>query len=211
MDTDYLSDAFEAIKLNYKCKAGTVDDSNKCDPEQDRSIELDKPAIDLSTLPEGSKLVESKDINNIKMVHFTKPENVAPIQETGFNYSRNSTHGKGVYFTNDDNLKAYGTGKIEIELLPHNQLFVNRDIHVPKVLEQISGVRYDSPELPGKMIEKGFGSVRFRMDDETQVIVFDKSKIIMKQKQNSAYLEDVTNFIKFNYKYPKGTFNVTNT
>jgi hypothetical protein len=155
MDTDYLSDAFEAIKLNYKCKAGTVDDSNKCDPEQDRSIELDKPAIDLSTLPEGSKLVESKDINNIKMVHFTKPENVAPIQETGFNYSRNSTHGKGVYFTNDDNLKAYGTGKIEIELLPHNQLFVNRDIHVPKVLEQISGVRYDSPELPGKMIEKG--------------------------------------------------------
>ena len=37
MDTDYLSDAFETIKLNYKCKAGTVDDSNKCEPEQEKS------------------------------------------------------------------------------------------------------------------------------------------------------------------------------
>lgn len=33
MDTDYLSDAFETIKQNYKCKAGTVDDSNKCELE----------------------------------------------------------------------------------------------------------------------------------------------------------------------------------
>jgi hypothetical protein len=32
-NTAYLADAFEAIKLNYKCKAGTVDDSNKCELE----------------------------------------------------------------------------------------------------------------------------------------------------------------------------------
>ena len=37
MDTDYLSDVSEFIKLNYKCKAGTVDDSNKCEPEQEKS------------------------------------------------------------------------------------------------------------------------------------------------------------------------------
>lgn len=139
------------------------------------------------------------------MVHFTKPENVAPIQETGFNYSRNSTHGKGVYFTNNDNpttYKLYGSGKIEIELLPHNQLFIERDIDVPKILDKISGTHYDSSNLPEKMIEKGIGSVRYQMDNEFHVIVFDRSKIRIKQKHDSAYLEDVTNFIKLNYNCP---------
>lgn len=30
-DSSYLADAFETIKLNYKCPKGTVDDSNRCD------------------------------------------------------------------------------------------------------------------------------------------------------------------------------------
>jgi hypothetical protein len=33
-NSSYLSDAFETIKLNYKCPKGTVDDSNKCNPEE---------------------------------------------------------------------------------------------------------------------------------------------------------------------------------
>ncbi|MFA5434305.1 MAG: ADP-ribosyltransferase, partial [Candidatus Paceibacterota bacterium] len=33
----YLADAFKTIKQNYKCPKGTVDDSNKCNPEQEKS------------------------------------------------------------------------------------------------------------------------------------------------------------------------------
>ena len=36
-DSAYLADAFETIKLNYKCKAGTVDDSNKCNIDEKES------------------------------------------------------------------------------------------------------------------------------------------------------------------------------
>lgn len=32
-DSSYLADAFETIKLNYKCPKGTVDDSNRCNIE----------------------------------------------------------------------------------------------------------------------------------------------------------------------------------
>lgn len=32
--SSHLSDAVETIKLNYKCPKGTVDDSNKCNPEE---------------------------------------------------------------------------------------------------------------------------------------------------------------------------------
>ena len=37
----YLADAFEAIKLNYKCKTGTVDDSNKCNSSQTDTTNID--------------------------------------------------------------------------------------------------------------------------------------------------------------------------
>ncbi len=33
-DSSYLEDVSEFIKLNYKCPKGTVDDSNKCNPEE---------------------------------------------------------------------------------------------------------------------------------------------------------------------------------
>lgn len=33
----YLDDVTDFIKLNYKCPKGTVDDSNKCEPEQEKS------------------------------------------------------------------------------------------------------------------------------------------------------------------------------
>jgi len=36
-DSSYLEDVTNFIKLNYKCKAGTVDDSNKCELEQEKS------------------------------------------------------------------------------------------------------------------------------------------------------------------------------
>ena len=33
-NSSYLANVFETIKLNYKCPKGTVDDSNKCNPEE---------------------------------------------------------------------------------------------------------------------------------------------------------------------------------
>ena len=41
-DSLYLADATEFIKLNYKCKAGTVDDSNKCGLEQNTTSLTDR-------------------------------------------------------------------------------------------------------------------------------------------------------------------------
>lgn len=49
-DSAYLADAFETIKLNYKCKAGTVDDSNKCEPIDSKNNHIES----------YSKILESK-------------------------------------------------------------------------------------------------------------------------------------------------------
>ena len=49
-DSAYLEDVFETIKLNYKCKAGTVDDSNKCEPIDSKNNHIES----------YSKILESK-------------------------------------------------------------------------------------------------------------------------------------------------------
>jgi SPP1 gp7 family putative phage head morphogenesis protein len=49
-DSSYLADAFETIKLNYKCKVGTVDDSNKCEPIDSKNNHIES----------YSKILESK-------------------------------------------------------------------------------------------------------------------------------------------------------
>jgi len=59
-DSAYLSDAFETIKQNYKCKAGTVDDSNKCGLEQNTPKES-IPQKNIATSIDTSEPSESVD------------------------------------------------------------------------------------------------------------------------------------------------------
>jgi len=49
-DSAYLSEVTNFIKLNYKCKAGTVDDSNKCEPIDSKNNHIES----------YSKILESK-------------------------------------------------------------------------------------------------------------------------------------------------------
>lgn len=47
-DSAYLEDVFENIKLNYKCKVGTVDDSNACKPTTEQTNELTNLRLDIN-------------------------------------------------------------------------------------------------------------------------------------------------------------------
>lgn len=52
----YLEDVSDFIKLNYKCKAGTVDDSNKCEPDSDS----ESSSSNNNHIESYSKILQSK-------------------------------------------------------------------------------------------------------------------------------------------------------
>lgn len=77
-DSSYLADAFETIKLNYKCKAGTVDDSNKCNTENNSSESKNSSTITLPGLPDDMKL----DKNSFGQIHEAIQRNVFNLNVT---------------------------------------------------------------------------------------------------------------------------------
>lgn len=124
----------------------------------------------------------SRDVNGHKMLHTTSASAAEKIRESGFEPSRSSMYGRGVYFSDKTAGSTYGDTQIEVELKPHTQITIDSDIEVPRVLAKI-GVDYGSYDLPNLMTEKGIGSIRFPVDDQIYTVVFDPTLIVIKSKQ----------------------------
>jgi hypothetical protein len=127
---------------------------------------------------EYKEITSVTEINDTQMKHFTKEEVIAKINAEGFRDSTNSMYGKGVYFT-DQNLTSYGV-PITVKLGHHKQLFIKSDLNVPSVVSDIAGVHQSDAKFPQAMIKAGYGSMRFKVDDATYTVVFDKSLIKIK-------------------------------
>ena len=111
-------------------------------------------------------------------------------------------YGKGIYFSSKE-IPSYGE-PIPVTLLPHKQLYIEKDIDVPKVIGNL-GLNYSDDKLPEKMVALGIGSMVFPVDNEFYTVVFDPKIVDIgndKAKQNSTYLDDVASFIKLNYNCP---------
>jgi len=74
-------------------------------------------------------------------------------------------------------------------LREHNQLWIDSDTDVPKVLSEITGQRASVVAISGKtpelMIAAGYRSIRFPVDESIYTVVYDPAIIeIQERKQN---------------------------
>lgn len=130
-------------------------------------------------LPAGDGWSSTEHVETVPLRHYTNEKAATAIEADGFNLSRNSVYGKGVYFTNaDTSVYTKTTHRIDATLLPHRQLVIAQDIDTTRVLKQF-GLDPTDPNLPEKMIAKGYRSLRIHMadSDEIYTVVFDPGVI----------------------------------
>jgi len=273
----YLDNVTSFIKLNYKCPKGTVDDSNKCNTENeslkndDDSLENfklgDKPTKSRPTNPD--RFVETKLSNNIvpelsnkiKSVISNAYKNIPELNGTPLTtknvsekeypelknafaaHDSNNIYLNDKYFSDISKMEQKLSKEVESGFHPKgcntaesiithelgHLLFDGMAIRGDEKWDKISEVIQESKESGelgkvskyalseagnGKLSEAAseiFASI-FHTKEEEQEPVVKKVKNILFNKfhENSSYLEDAFDFIKQNYKCPKGTVDDSN-
>lgn len=179
---------------------------NNCASKAGSALQIDR---------EGVSVEHNTDkINSVLMRHYTTDEAVKSIEENGFEYSVNSMYGKGVYFTNSSQVlpgsKKYQT-PIDVRLKKHNQLVVENDTDVPRIVEELTGKSFWNSEVTREaLLDRGVGSIRFPMDNEMYTLVLDKNLIEITPNVTANRLEDIT-FVANNCGTGKGGFQPGNS
>lgn len=121
----------------------------------------------------------TRDVNRHRMTHTTTADKAAAIVAGGFKTgSTNSMYGvEGVYLSSKPVSARYGDTVMEISLEPHTQLVVDSDTEVPRVVEKITGQSAYFSDAATKLVDAGYKSLSFPVDDEQYTIVLDPSII----------------------------------
>ncbi len=253
-NSEYLEDVTNFIKLNYKCKAGTVDDSNKCGLEQNTTSLTDRyddkntsSDVIAGYVRNDNKLVNSilsgdydlseKDKNRglekIRLLDNIFKDKLLPKKEITYrgisesniknlpdNWNKvGNTISPGTFLsTSRSRSEAEGfiTGgsnddSILIKLiLPRNTNAINVSDFVPKT--SAYAYSFDENEV---LVDRNteFKVVDYRIENSRnmgELHIATWEAIPDEQKQNTAYLADVFETIKLNYKCPKGTVDDSN-
>lgn len=149
-----------------------------------------KPAAG-PALPPGAKVTE--DVNATPMVHTTPADYAEVIKKHGFQPSSNSMYGKGVYFSSVAQTGGDGHVALNAKLKPHKQLALAKDTDVSKAFASITGLHpsyLGSEKGTQAMLDAGFGSMTFPVDDQTYTLVFDPKLIEIKDAPASAKAAD---------------------
>jgi len=127
----------------------------------------------------GSMNGDMASINKKAMFHYTGEKQVANILENGIQLSDNSMYGKGVYFTDHPKYTSSYSARVEIKLKPHIQAFVNDDTDMMKFYSEQLGrdVKSFGERERIEMLNKGIGSVAFKVDEELYTLVLNPDLI----------------------------------
>lgn len=138
--------------------------------------------------PLGSRVASANEINASPMLHRTNA--IEQIKQGGFQIpsNGNAMYGRGLYFSDKDVGISYGKDLAEVELLPHKQLLLDEDTDVPRVVNEITGQHYLSDQARIGMIAAGYGSARFKVDNDTYTVVYDPALIRHKTKSLSTQI-----------------------
>ena len=246
----YLADAFETIKLNYKCPKGTVDDSNKCNTENE-SLKND----DITVSNKNPIIIEKLTDEVIAALRYYTDEGYRNINHSlrhdgGESMTPEATeHMEWIDAMFEDKRAILTEGVV---YRGYNSFELSQDDVVGSTIkdpafvsvsnnESNANIFIDTAKFPVMAeIHIPDGSRGLAIPDSIATLPVGESEILLprdskfkitksenkngikyitmdlitdrpiKTKQNSAYLDEVAEFIKLNYKCPTGTVDETN-
>jgi hypothetical protein len=195
-----LQDAYNTIKLNYRCEENPPGSGNfKCDITKQSDKQLDKTnKLRLKEIKTKIKEVEAKN---------------QAIRDQMDKVPRDSPKWKDLQKQIDTDTPY--------KLETYAKILSYKHPDIPKGTPAIRIADYTGleDELGGKIDEYLIGRDQTIVIDQVYIRPADDNRLYLEynahiktneQKQNSEYLEDVTDFIKLNYKCKAGTVDETN-
>jgi hypothetical protein len=121
----------------------------------------------------------SKNVNEVKMDHYTTSANKESILKNGFKDGTNNVFGEGVYFTNEVLSGGRFETKVSVNMKNHKQLFVKDDFNVYSEVGKATGASINNGfQIKKAMIDSGYKSMRVKQENGAMwTVVFDKSII----------------------------------
>jgi len=232
-DAAYLNGASNFIKLNYKCKSGTVDDSNKCG-DSDKNVQENGETFNSFKYGHDSFHEYPAKVADSKLIKYNN--NIS-------NYSENIRISgmRLVHRTGDNNRQDEARNQIKTEIISGTQLgkyLQDKIIAETRAFEEKPVTLYRAGKYNQDIIESyttnPSGAFTSTFDDqppgndfhmewsqlkndgwqilngvlqdarypeEYEVTLINMKKLGL-QKQDTAYLDVVNDFIKLNYNCP---------